>query len=500
MSNSDSARRLGTACTVAAIFAGVFALPFAVPTHNVSPSGLSGYSNHAALIALILGVLIFAFAKRAQAIFLVPAESEEKLSAVVVAIFVVAAVAGCAMVWATAARTQPAMEACYFLDRLHELQLGGRPFLDFTFDYGPLLLYPSAWMSRASGISLAGAYYLAWTTQWVLGLAALAFVTNSLRGSRQAKTWAFALCTTLWLTSVVDSGAQYTPLRFIGGSVAAVVALRLYTTGRRFAWPVWCIVGFVALFLYSTEQGLAFLLATVAFFLVCSSGPRPWLGLVTFAAACAFVVVLGNRYHLLDSIRIFGGGAYDLPLLLTPTTAAWLFCMLIAAMLGVHAWVAQRRSLLELYLLFIAAAGLPAAVGRADSGHLFINTLPAVLIVTVCLFEVAGTRRALATTAWTLVIYSAFALHFWSFRRVLFTRHALDRTAAGEREASHLRKMLPEGETVFAPFGFISDYRLDNLNPVTTGRYFGYVSVPTKPHQAETGGIAGSAYGQLDRT
>ena len=463
---------------VATLVVVVFALPFFVPVHEGSISYLVGFSNRTSQFALLVGSALIALWTDFGRSFVFPRKAQTSVPNRLYAVIALAGILGCGAVWVFAAKYNPEVEASYFLDRYQHLLHGESLYRDFSFDYGPLLFLPTAWLSRVFKLDLSNAYYLCWTLQWFTGTTLIVFVLNRLRGTRQAKGWVFFFCSTMWLTSVVDGGLNYTPLRFIASSAFAVICFGLYDNRKRQLWTACSLVAFATLFLYSPEQGITFALATTAFVSFCDRDRQRWWQLSAFVGGCTMMMMVGARFHLLDTIRLFGGGDYDLPLLCTPSTLVWMICVLIAICLAVRTWKAGNSLQLEVYVILLGLAALPAAMGRADPGHLFINTMPALMVATLALLSGnISVNRALALSGWSVTLWSAFALHFLQLRRVVIVHHSSLPRAIAEKEADHLRKSLPAGSIVLAPFGFFSDFHLDRTLPVSTGRFTGYTLV-----------------------
>ena len=142
--------------------------------------------------------------------------------------------------------------------------------------------------------------------------------------------------------------------------------------------------------------------------------------------------------------------------------------------IGIYARHTKRP---ELHLILLALASLPAALGRADPGHLFINTMPALIISSLSLLQDSGTRKVLTVCSWVLVVWTAFVVHFVPLRVPAIGRHTSPLVEAGEREADHLRAAVPAGQTVLAPFGYVPEFHLKRTLPVTSGRFVGFAMV-----------------------
>ena len=367
----------------------MFVLPFFISGNDrMSISYMFGYCNLAGLISLLAVSLIFAFWSKGLGLKLPIRVEREKFPRTGLAVTAIAVV-GCCLLWACSQGDVVFAEARYFLDRLEMMRLGEKVYSDLRFEYGPIMLYLPIWLSRILGISLSNGYFLSWILQWAVGVAVL-WKTISLasRGTGAGRSL-FLLLSSFWLGAILDGGTNYTPLRFSTSLLFALVVQRRYETGFPILAFAVASAGAVVLFLYSPEQGLAFVVATLAFFLFCVRAylPGTLLALILFVCLAGSAIAIGFRMRLLDSVMLISNGFLNLPLFPSVQTVVLLTLWLIAASIGLWALRTGSSGHPLLYLICLSCASLPAALGRADPGHIVMNTMGAIIAVLVVLSQ-----------------------------------------------------------------------------------------------------------------
>ena len=370
----------------------VYLIPFHFPVHDgLSDSYLFGFSNPAATVLLLAFILGFALWTRGLGLHLpdpAGATSDRFWRTGVVAI--VCSVFGCALFWLVAQTIDPLLESGYFLDRYAMFSMGGRLFRDFEFDYGPLMFYAPVWIARLCHLSLANGYFLGWIIQWALGTWVLWKVVEvAARGTSHGRA-IFLLLWAFFLTAIPDSGTNYTPLRFCATLALALAVHSLYAHGAsNLATFGLASVGATALLLYSPEQGIAFTIGTIFFFVVCVRPARPRLlaGLACFVLAMSMVFWLALRLGVLGNIATVGGGALDFPLLFSFQSLVLLLLLLVAGCAFIASFRAHTSQGPLLYLICLSVVSAPAAFSRADIGHIIVNTLGALIAALVVLSQ-----------------------------------------------------------------------------------------------------------------
>jgi len=399
--------------------ASVYLLPFVVPVRDgLSDSFLFGFNNRVATV--LIAVVVLGFAMWTRGLGLVPPDRLQRPDygfRPTAMVAIAASGTGCLFFWALGRTIGPLIESQYFLDRYEMYRMGGRLFRDFEFDYGPLLFYPAVWIAKLGHLSLGNAYFLGWTLQWLLGTWLLWKVVEvAAKGTAHARS-IFLLLWCFFLTALPDSGANYTPLRYSTALGLALAVQSLYARGAG-SLKIFGTAGLGAtlLLLYSPEQGIAFMLATLLFFIVCVR--TAWRKLlpacVLFACSMAFVLWISLRLGLLSNTLVVGGGALNFPLLFSFQSLFILLLLVVAGCVFVSGFVAGAADGPLPYLICVSAVLAPAAFSRADVGHMVCNLLGALLAALIVL----GQYRAVWRWTWTgfaLVIllfsYGKFSLY-----------------------------------------------------------------------------------------
>ena len=402
----------------------VYLIPYLVPVHDgLSFSYLVGFSNRTAIVLLLAFILGFALWTRGLGLRLPDptggAGNRFRRTGVVA---IGSSVFGCALFWVLARALGPLMESQYFLDRYAMFGMGGRLYRDFEYDYGPLMFYPSVWIAHLCHLSLGNGYFLGWIIQWALGTWALWKVIEvAARGTSHGRA-IFLLLWAFFLTTIPDSGTNYTPLRFCATLAFALAVHSLHTRGAsNFATFSMASLGATVMLLYSPEQGIAFSLGTVLFFVLCVRPARLDLlgGLGAFVIVTSIVFCLALRFGVLGNVATVGGGTLDFPLLFSFQSLVLLLLLLVAGCAFIASFRAHASQGPLLYLICLSLVSAPAAFSRADIGHIIINTLGALIAALVVLSQ----YRAIWRWTWPafaivilLATYGKFTLYKGTFQ------------------------------------------------------------------------------------
>jgi|GEM_PF-2542825 len=317
-------------------------------------------------------------------------------------------------------------EVDYFLRRLDLMVLGFRPYADFEFGYGPLLLEaPFRLFQVTSGVlPLDTCYVLTVALSALAGVALLHSIVVRLPLSPR---WQMALIGWCFLsTANLTIGAMYTPLRFVFslGAILWILA-QMRRAGSSVSWPALgrilaisfgaCLLAFSI----SAETGLnlSFALIAVAVVSVWSTHPRYLLlALAPPLAVAVMTALCGPAYFKL--LSGFAQGGLSFPILPLPYIIA-----LVVTAIGIIPVLAEFIFRSEPALRPTAAAltvcfglGLPPALGRCDPGHVYINGLGLFLFsFAVCLVSarrslhlgaVANAFISIGTLAGTIFVYA----------------------------------------------------------------------------------------------
>lgn len=457
----------------------IYCIPFYVPVRDgLSFSFIFGYSNRTAILLLASFALAFSIWTRGFELALPDPTTESQTSSRYSwRITVAAIVIGCCFVWLFAWLVVPLGEAQYFLDRYEMFRMGGHLFRDFEFDYGPLMFYLPVWISRISRLTLGNSYYLAWTLQWALGGWILwKTVAIAATGTRHART----IYLLLWLffcSSIIDSGTNYTPIRFALPLLFALLVWKLYTRGAsHLAIFSLASAAATALLFYSPEQGVVFTVGTLLYFLVCVRSRRPG----TLAALGTFCIVMTGVFWLalkvgaLDNIRTVSSGVLNFPILFSFQTLILLLFVIATGCAAVAAFRTRTSDHPLLYLICLSAISMPAAFSRADTGHIIINSLGALIAILVVLSQYPAIWRWTWSSLAIVILLGSIAhaeYYFDEIVRQVFVASRGTRTA-NPNSSVPTSVPLPEHANLFAPLGV--QRRLTSFadNPkIVTGRY-----------------------------
>lgn len=424
----------------------VFVLPFFVPTppaHTVSASDLAGFNNGTAVMsAVLLSVAMLVLAwwsnggkeaviRHEPTFALLP---KSLVGGVVAATAVLQSFAG----WAILASHERNLgDAGYIIEQATVRADTARSlYTQIEFAYGPLLLLPEVWISRALGCSVGVAYFVVLVVQSALGLLMLAYLVNALPIRADLRKVAF-LC--LAVAAVTPHfGLNYTLFRF-----ASPLFVYWWATRTRSPWLCAALLtaGVVLELLISPELGFATAAGVVTFgsLRALQSG---WRWLVT--AVLPVVVLLGLLLTLgrpyLHMASMFTRGALNLPVGPYPHVLLLLVALIWLVPRTLGRWVDLRdqRSARLLGFYVSSVAFVPAALGRCDPLHVMFNGT-GLWILAVMAFD-KSTRPA--RIAWAVCL--AFVV-LWDHRvnerlfqfqdMVILRRGVLDRLSPRTHEA-----------------------------------------------------------------
>jgi hypothetical protein len=291
----------------------------------------------------------------------------------------------------------PMDSAGYFIDRLFCLQGGLKPYRDFEFAYGPLIIYIPDTIRRLTGLSVEASYLVAlWMFAWT-GFAVLWWVirqvcdgqsesrTTPAGISRRTKIAAFLLLSGYPMVSP-EFGIQYTLTRYTSGLAALVLARIVMKkfAGRWFVVAVCHLLLVAAVGSISPEIALAFFATLIVYWTLEYLKGSKWLA-YTAAAQLGMIVSLAIVFIPRDmflAVRGFGSGVNNMPLFPSPYMLLFVGSLLavVAPILadGVRAMTGdtphfQFLGSLTLPIAVFSVCMIPAVLGRADSGHVLYN-------------------------------------------------------------------------------------------------------------------------------
>jgi hypothetical protein len=394
-------------------------LPFAVkPVFSDAQS--VGFVNRTAEISLGIGALaMFAIAwigRLPSRPFLTLRPEGARVSRW---LLIAAMVAGVA-VFATLAlvfREHPFAEAAYFVDRGLYLVNGSRPYIDFEFSYGPLLLYPQylLWeVLRPIGVSVATAYYLCFAAASVTSLWLLSFVVDRLTLSRALKNALFA-SVALFDILQIGMGLDDSLVRFVTHLALLLAVLAFAARAKSRLASAAAAVGAVAFcFAISPEIGIALLVGLLAAFgvKVLRGDRRSWVPIGGLGLLALGLLVL---IQSMSTFLGFAGGAFYFPVFPGPPALLYLGCLLLLAWGAGRAMRDIDADIAALQAGWLAAALVlvAAALGRADFGHIFWDGLGVFLVAPAIVYSWRrwASWGLVATTAATfLAVFAGYGV------------------------------------------------------------------------------------------
>ncbi|HET6351091.1 MAG TPA: hypothetical protein VFG89_03025 [Coriobacteriia bacterium] len=370
----------------------IFGLPWLVPSQHaaiLSDALASGFNNRVAVLALIgaacamfaLGAVAFGepAAQGRRVIGIGAAPEGERVSRRVLVVAMVATVALVA-IQAWVMRDQPHGDSAYFIDRILRLSAGQRPFSEFEFSYGPLMLY-APWaifrvLNAAFGTSAFFAYYVCVAAAYTAGLGLVAFTVNRLEMTRTQRHAALTVVAVMTLLHPV-MGINYCALRFFAPLAAFIWGLERLQVDRGLSagWLA-APAAVTAVLLFSPEMGVATMVATgfALASLVAVDRRRflpPLTVLVGWSVALIWLLVSTSG----GALGAFAAGSYYFPVLPGIPALLYVASALLAAW-GIGAVLPGSepfdRSVQMGWLALLAILVVPA-FGRADFMHIFWN-------------------------------------------------------------------------------------------------------------------------------
>lgn len=341
-------------------------------------------------------------------------------------------------------------EALYFQMLLHRMILGEIPYVDFSFYYGPSMLYPAYWLSRLAGLDVG--YALLFVATYVAGLVALhALLRRALPSARAAAAWFLLLAAGL-LTPW--TGLNVTFLRFLLPSLVFLAVARALEGGGALRLAAATLVLAFAL-LYSFEAAALSVAATLLLGAAWLA-PRPVVTLVPAlgrligmeverraapAAVAARSVLLGRvvgplaaallgaalAFHAIDpagrALRLYpeialsySAGAHNVPIypnLPFLALAGVTVCTAALALRGiVRRWPSRGALALVAYLV-LALLTERGAFGVSEPTHFAFFGLPTLLLSLLLTRDLPAGGRVRAWLAAAVLVGFVLPLQYY---------------------------------------------------------------------------------------
>lgn len=360
--------------------AALFRLPYHFPVPpSVSVSYVFQYNNRIAVLIFLAGAA--AFAMLFDGLSLKPASQDSRVRPAYAFAIAFLCVGVGALYWWISKPDGLEGESIYFFNRLAQLAAGKTIYKQFEFAYGPLLLYLPYWMSKLFHLSLIEGYIVFWLLLWAVGIWLLYQVVNNIDIPSPYRTAVFFIFSIDLAQPLWPEGINYTPTRAL---LSAALATLVYRFHRR-EYPPLAVAGIAILCAavasaVSPEYGIAFMLGTTVFFLLCVKQPRYRLALGLMGAGFLIVVAICTYGGLYATLRAFASGGYNYPVLPIPGVLCVMGLFILAGCVAYRAVRRGQTDSLTLYLICICFFSLPSGFGRSDSGHMQLGALPALII------------------------------------------------------------------------------------------------------------------------
>jgi hypothetical protein len=389
--------RLLPVFAVAAVIAaltcfGAFVLPFFFPpTHpTYGAAYTAGFNNGVATIATtLISVLTLYLTWRFD---LFPRQFTSEYEAHIPMWLLAISIALCTaftggLGWMLCKAELGSADIRFFLESMDDvIRYHEHIYTDFSFNYGPLLLYYPVWIHRLLQplhFSLEGSYFVALAIAEALGQVLLYFTLESLPISKDVKLVTFLAFTVIAMCPVL--GMNYTFIRFLVPFSTLLFATR---TRKPLHLALVFFLGELLQLAISPEMGMAFG-AGACFYGVSQWRQKEALWVLAVAApplaGGIFLTISGRSY--LHSITKFSNGTGNL--VIEPLGYILLFLLavvwLIPQMLAARFKRDQSDATLMASLFVLSIWLLPPALGRCDLLHVFFNGAGMYLLASVAI-------------------------------------------------------------------------------------------------------------------
>lgn len=444
--NTAVRHALNAVLVFAGLSVGVFVLPYLFPPSSriLSASMLAGFNNSLAYVWYVAGLALAACValrsigatwaplspERSRRMFGAPPRTVVVIVAAHVVLFAALYLRKRGFVFA---------EGLYFQDAAYRVQAGAVPFVDFTFFYGPLMLYPTVWL--AAFLDLQTAYAVYYVAAYVGGLYLLYVVLASLLDHDHDAVMWFGLFAVGFFNPI--TGLNYTFGRFLLPLVALLAAWRFCEHATVRGWLA--SVSLVALaLLCSPDIGVVTLLGVSGLCVLAAlraATSRTWtaryfaaFGIPATGAAlsCLLLLSIDGTFRPLAAylrpIVTFSAGGWN-----TPIDPSLPVFGLLGFTLLVMRWLfltcrdhGYQRAVAGGFAL-IAILMQRASFGKADVVHLAYSGLPVFLLAAAWAGAPARAARARLGVVAIMLVTIVLPLQF--YHAMLFAPSAIARFA-----------------------------------------------------------------------
>lgn len=437
----------------------IFYLPQLLPVApSISDSYFLGYSNRAGVVLLLFFLVLGGYFCRFIEFRSHDASLGERVSREKVWLWLGLFCAGWAFVYFLARGLQGFAESVYLIDRLKMLTEGGTPYNDFEYAYGPIFLYgPRALMLLH--LSAEDSYYVFWLLTLLAGVWMLAEVINLLEYPGARKSDAFSLLCLSAFPAVLSAGVNYTFFRFLPAAYLGLLVQR--TDARREerlgATAMLMAVGStVIILLVSAEVALAFTAGVIGYFTLfgfrrgLSKGWGYWTRYALFVFAEVAVLWEAGRLELFKTLKAFGGGAYNFPIVPAGHILVFLFCCGFVTLYAANRLRAGARGGGMLMVLAVSIGTLFAALGRCDAWHVGFEGIGVLVVATLLISARPNLWRGYRVAFVVLFVAAPAVTALWWYQAALISKVAFLRLSQHEPDSLVTAKLDRAVEQYFA--------------------------------------------------
>lgn len=362
--------------------AAIFCVPYLVPSKPViSESFMFGYNNRIGVILLLFFIGVGAIWTNGLGLKFLPIGTSEKLPRKMLFICLGITLLLCIGMYVLTAPLGGFSESAYLLDRISMVAEGKIPYRDFEFPYGAFLLYGPVFLKWMLHVTISNAYYIFWVFLNFIGVVLLFSIVNRLEYSSKHKRAIFLLFYISLLSGIFTTGLQYAFFRYPLALFFALIVHKVFDTGdtrKKLGQAYSLVVVFTCiLFLVSPEIGVAYAIGSAVFFVAYGrimkrDGLVAYLGMLLLLIAATYV---GNASGIFTTLKQFGGGGNNFPIIPAPHILMFFFCLLLSACYIVVRFREGGPSDNVSYLIAVSIPMIPAALGRCDAVHVIDNGL-----------------------------------------------------------------------------------------------------------------------------
>lgn len=310
-------------------------------------------------------------------------------------------------------------EFTYFIQRIEAVILGGKPYVDFAFDYGPAMLALPVGIYHAfhGMISVEDAYAATVIIHFTAGYGLLAYIVSQI--NTRGRVILIAMNGFHFIN--ITLGLNYTPLRFTIALASLFGVRHLYRATQDSPKRRMILLGIAGFLLplisfsISPEMGLALSVSLTVYFLWFLLGSERRLSFLALSVvAGVFATAFWFPRPYFNSMLSFGKGGANFPIF--PTVH-------ILAFLAAAIWVFPRLGIIAVRdktaaapfcagLAFLCGLFILPATGRCDPGHIWLNSFS--------LLIVALAAASWLRPKWWYTIWIGYFLVFPLFDEVSF--------------------------------------------------------------------------------